>query len=150
MTNLTNDRNNTSMHTYHSAVRNIFISLSFNVLYIPLLSFLLHFRMSNLDQPATFDLAETVMVSNKTERAVPVTSPPEALQSVKPNSASARDASPLPRTSARRRRGKKRKKSKGKRKTGVVGLYPIVPQGESRRRAETGGGRRSKARRVVL
>nr|XP_027224628.1 protein Wnt-4-like [Penaeus vannamei] len=72
---------------------------------------------------------ETVMVSNKTERAVPVTSPPEALQSVKPNSASARDASPLPRTSARRRRGKKRKKSKGKRKTGVVGLYPIVPQG---------------------
>lgn len=110
----------------------------------------LHFRMSNLDQPSTFDLAETVMVSNKTERAVPVTSPPEALQSVKPNSASARDASPLPRTSARRRRGKKRKKSKGKRKTGVVGLYPIVPQGESRRRAETGGGRRSKARRVVL
>lgn len=72
---------------------------------------------------------ETVMVSNKTERAVPVTSPPEALQSVMPNSASARDSSPLPRTSARRRRGKKRKKSKGKRKTGVVGLYPIVPQG---------------------
>lgn len=78
---------------------------------------------------------EPVVVSNKTERAVPVTSPPEVRGADTPPVPSpVQNTSPdhLPSLPHQRRGRKARKKSKRKRNKGgpgTIGLYPIVPQG---------------------
>ncbi|XP_068240095.1 protein Wnt-4-like [Palaemon carinicauda] len=73
------------------------------------------------------------MVSNKTERAVPVTSPPQSnVVDSKEASSNHITSAPSRRSYKRRRRGRKmRKKSppKSKMPGGLIGPYPIVPQG---------------------
>ncbi|KAK8732073.1 hypothetical protein OTU49_007173 [Cherax quadricarinatus] len=80
---------------------------------------------------------ELVTVSNKTERAVPVTSQPEVMKAggEEPHPAAPhpfQNTSPaLPPSYTQRRGRKSRKKSRKRSKggEGIVGPYPIVPQG---------------------
>ncbi|XP_042206259.1 protein Wnt-4-like [Homarus americanus] len=76
---------------------------------------------------------EQAVMSNKTERAVPVTALPEVREERHPPPSNYQNTSPdLPSYPHQRRGRKSRKKSNRKRSKsgeGIVGPYPIVPQG---------------------